>query len=204
MNRRGVELCIGATEECRKACLYTAGRGAFSNVQDARMRRANLFVEDKVEFLRLLREDITKAADSAMKQGKELVVRLDGTSDAVAKECYDLMREFPLVQFMDYTKDLFKFAQFMTGKLPKNYTVALSFTPENQPYAIHGLEHGARVSVVFQGELPETWHGFPVVDGDKHDLIFLQPMGSVLGLKAKGKARAMASGGFIQIGKGGN
>lgn len=55
------------------------------------------------------------------------------------------------------------------------------------------LAHGANVAVVFgtpKGHaLPETWHGYRVVDGDVSDLRFLDPPGTVVGLRAKGSAK---------------
>lgn len=58
------------------------------------------------------------------------------------------------------------------------------------------------MAVVFstrKGEpLPETWHGFRVIDGDESDLRFTDPAGVVVGLRAKGDAKGEASG-FVQI-----
>jgi hypothetical protein len=43
--------------------------------------------------------------------------------------------------------------------------------------------------------IPETWNGFRVYDGDSRDDLMLDiPSGSVLALKAKGKARKDLSG----------
>jgi hypothetical protein len=49
---------------------------------------------------------------------------------------------------------------------------------------------------VFGGKsLPSQWHGHPVISGDEHDLRFLDPRGGhVIGLKAKGEAKADKSG----------
>jgi len=49
------------------------------------------------------------------------------------------------------------------------------------------------VAVVFD-KLPETWHGFKVIDGDDDDLRYLDMGGVVIGLKAKGKAKQDTSG----------
>jgi hypothetical protein len=46
-------------------------------------------------------------------------------------------------------------------------------------------------AAVFKGPskgLPRAYKGFPVIDGDLHDLRFLDPHGVIVGLKAKGKA----------------
>jgi len=51
------------------------------------------------------------------------------------------------------------------------------------------VARNGRVAVVFGKVLPATFLGVPVVDGDAHDLRFLNPGGVVVGLRAKGKAR---------------
>ena len=193
-------VCPYATAECIKACLNTAGRGAFSSVQNARVRKTDLLFNDRETFLKLLIEDLHKAQAEADKLGKELVIRLNGTSDLPWYEWLDFAT-FPRAIFYDYTKGVERYRDFLHGKLPQNYTLVFSFTPEHKAEALGFLASNGRVSVVFSGELPTDWHGFPVADGDAHDLIFIQPKGSVLGLKAKGKAKGMVRGGFIQIGK---
>ena len=58
------------------------------------------------------------------------------------------------------------------------------------------------MAVVFDAgpgeELPPTYLGLPVIDGDASDLRFLDPPGVIVGLRAKGKARALPSGGFVR------
>jgi hypothetical protein len=55
------------------------------------------------------------------------------------------------------------------------------------------------VAVVFRRSLPESWHGTPVVNGDKNDLRFLDTRGVVVGLVDKGKARKDNSGFVVQV-----
>lgn len=65
-------------------------------------------------------------------------------------------------------------------------------TPTNEQECIDVLECGGIVAVPFnqlavkKEPLPAEWNGFPVVDGDEHDRIWLRPKGSVLGLRFKG------------------
>ena len=49
----------------------------------------------------------------------------------------------------------------------------------------------SNVAVIFQGEVPvgEMFKGVHVIDGDEHDLRFLDPTPCIVGLKAKGQAR---------------
>jgi hypothetical protein len=53
------------------------------------------------------------------------------------------------------------------------------------------------VAYVFKNKLPKKFQGKRVIDGDKHDLRFLDPRGVVVGLLAKGSAKKAAAGGFI-------
>ena len=48
------------------------------------------------------------------------------------------------------------------------------------------LKSGGRVSMVFAGWFPKKFRGFTVVQGDAHDLRFLDPKGCIVGLKLKG------------------
>ena len=82
----------------------------------------------------------------------------------------------------------------------KRQTFSLHET--NLQFALDAMAHGVNVAVVFdtrKGQpLPTTWHGVPVIDGDQHDLRFLDNPNSVVGLRAKGPAKKDAFG-FVQI-----
>jgi len=55
--------------------------------------------------------------------------------------------------------------------------------------------------VVFPTDaFPETWRGIPVINGDESDLRFTDPVGVIVGLRAKGDAKKLVAGGFVQIG----
>ena len=43
-------VCAHATDGCMQTCLYTAGRGKFSTVQQARIKKTKLFFEDNDSF----------------------------------------------------------------------------------------------------------------------------------------------------------
>jgi hypothetical protein len=67
---------------------------------------------------------------------------------------------------------------------------------------MESLKHGVNVAVVFpSADFPATWQGYQVIDGDVNDLRFRDPRGVIVGLKAKGDARKLAVGGFVQIAK---
>lgn len=102
-NKKGVNLCPKASTGCIKACLFTAGRGKFTNVQQARISKADWFVEDRESFLEQLHKEILRHSMNARLLGKKPAIRLNGTSD-ILWERYVNMSLYPEVQFYDYTK----------------------------------------------------------------------------------------------------
>jgi hypothetical protein len=53
-NNSGYEVCPMASNGCRAACLYTAGRGRFDNIKAARIRRTKLWFESRDECKALI------------------------------------------------------------------------------------------------------------------------------------------------------
>lgn len=193
----GYEVCPGRSEGCTRACLYTAGMGAFSNVQLARINKTKMFFEDRDTFLNQLRKDIKALVKKAKKLNMIPAVRLNGTSD-IEWTRFTLMKEFSDIQFYDYTKVLNR----LRKDIPSNYHLTFSQHEKNSFEVITALNSGFNTAVVFSvkkgKELPKEWNGFPVVDGDETDLRFLDPKGGyVVGLRAKGKARKDTAEGFV-------
>jgi len=191
---KGVNVCPFATKECREACLYSAGRGKFSNVQTARIRKTELWRDDKSKFFSILMTDIKRLKRKAARKGLRLAIRLNGTSD-IAWENFKLTDEkftifdmFPDVQFYDYTKNHTRFL----GRLPDNYHLTLSFSGHNLN-AYRGLKNTPNYAVVFSGNLPQTYLGKRVINGDAHDLRFLDDDKVIVGLIAKGDAKKLDS-----------
>lgn len=196
--------CPWASKGCRLSCLYTAGRGAFSNVAAARLRRRTWFLSDPEGFTRALVREVEAHVRRSNRVGLRPVLRLNGTTDidwhgipgpdgAGVSLPQFLHGRHPELIFYNYSKDPRR-----PASTPDFETVAFSLHENNEGAALRLLSTGVRVAVVFdtkRGEpLPESWRGFPVVDGDEHDLIFLQPPGSVIGLRAKGRARTDSTG----------
>lgn len=189
----GINLCPMAEKAgCKQACLYTAGRGAFNNVQQARIRKTIAFRDNPVAFVDQLADDIVKAKRKADKLGVKLAVRLNGTSDIAWENQLDsngqtLMARFPEIQFYDYTK--------LPGRrVPANYHLTVSYSEANQAYARKSGKTKHNLAVVFRGELPLKFNGRRVINGDKTDLRFLDRSGVVIGLTAKGPAKKDRTG----------
>lgn len=202
----GHNVCRWASDGCRAACLNTAGRGGIvpragglNSIQKARIARTRWFFSDRPAFLAQLLGEIERHVRRARRQGMTPAVRLNGTSDipwervrlADGRTVLDC---FPDVQFYDYTKSVARALAHTAGQLPANYHLTFSRSEVNDLDVRAVLAAGGNVAAVFARELPATWAGVPVVNGDKDDLRFMDPAGVVVGLKAKGHARGEASG----------
>jgi hypothetical protein len=198
-NISGFETCPKRSKGCTESCLYTAGRGAFNSIQKARINKTLRFFQDREKFINDLRKDIKSIVKKADEQNMIPAIRLNGTSD-IEWTRFGLMEEFPNVQFYDYTKVLNR----LEKQIPSNYHITFSKNEVNDTECEVALKLGTNVAVVFDTkkgtELPATWKGFPVYDGDDTDVRFMDPKGGyVIGLRAKGKARKDASGFVVKL-----
>ena len=193
-NLSGYETCPKRTTGCTAACLNTAGRGGIFKkgestniIQQARIRKTKMFFEKREQFLADLENDIRLGIKQAEKQGLIPAFRLNGTSD-IAWEKYGIIEKFPNVQFYDYTKMRNRKVSHL-----KNYHLTFSKADGNDMDVRLAASAGMNVAVVFKN-VPETFIGRTVINGDDTDLRFLDPKGVVVGLKAKGKAKKDNSG----------
>lgn len=145
----GRDLCPYATPACRAACLNTAGRGIFSSVQAARLRKAKAFLYDRKNFLADLHRELRNHERTSLRKGMEAYVRLNGTSD-IPWEKIDpsLFTNYEQLVFYDYTKNAQRAMAYVDGKLPSNLHVTLSYSGENQADCYKVLEKGGQVAVV--------------------------------------------------------
>jgi len=75
--------------------------------------------------------------------------------------------------------------KYLKGDMPKNYHLTFSRNETNDFQSTQVLKSGGNVAVVFRNKLPETYKGFKVINGDEHDLRFLDQKNVVVGLKEK-------------------
>ena len=195
----GYNVCKWASKGCSMACLNISGMGAFSNVQEARIKKTKWFFEDKQGFLAKLAKEIQNAIKSSSKKDLFPCFRLNLTSDLpwekVRYKGKSILDWFPTVQFYDYTKSTERMSEFLRGGMPKNYHLTLSRSEESKELELVSvLRSGGNVAIVFRGELPETWNGFEVINGDESDLRFMDKKGVVVGLIEKGLAKKDKTG----------
>ena len=192
----GFNTCFWASAGCTEACLNTAGRGAMSNVQKARIAKTRLFFTDKGAFMDQLLDEIGKATRRADKLGMRACFRLNLTSDIPweAKvnqvDGKSVFQHFPDFQFYDYTKGLKR----AINNSIENYDLTFSRAENNGDAVKLAMQSGLNVAAVFRGSLPKRWKGREVVDGDETDLRFLDKRGVIVGLVEKGLAKKDSTG----------
>ena len=172
-------------------------------VQAARLKKTQRFFADRQQFLWDLVNEIRALKRKAQARGMKAAVRLNGTSDLpyekykVRDTGKNIMQLFPDIQFYDYTK---LETRITKGQLPANYHLTFSRAEDNDHKVDQVLEHTS-AAVVFAGDaLPETWRGYPVIDGDEHDARFTDAgPGTIIGLLAKGRGKKDETGFVINI-----
>lgn len=198
---KGVNMCPTAVRlglDCLKLCLKYAGNGRFKVVQNARYWRTVELIESPETFNAKLDADINLCQAMATKLGVGFAVRVNVLSDTPLGIA--MARKYPAIQWYDYTKEKNRFRRFLRGELPKNYDLTWSVSEADNPRWLRSILHrGGRIAIVYGGEMPEDYLGFPVVDGDKHDARYLEPGGVVVALKAKGKARGEGGKGSLFV-----
>lgn len=208
----GFQVCPKASNGCAAACLYTAGRGFYQKTRNSRVNKTRWFFLERESFMENLVKDIEKLIRKAKKANMLPAVRLNGTSDLPWEKISvtrggityrNVMQAFREVMFYCYTKISGRNAALREP----NYHLTFSLSENNDAEAMKALESGFNVAVVMNTKRkeakPETWGGFPVIDGDISDVRFFDPKGGyIVALTAKGQARKDSLG-FVRNKNGG-
>jgi hypothetical protein len=193
----GFNLCPFASEGCKKSCLYSAGRGKFSNVQSSRINKSKFWGYNRAAFYIQLAEELMKIHDKAIKKDIKIAIRLNGTSDI---DHLYLLERYSGINFLDpfYNNLLFydytKNPNHISRYKNTTYKITFSRSESNEAEAMQILKNGGNVAVVFSGELPQFYLDYPVINGDLTDLRYFDPSNVIVGLKAKGDAKKDQSG----------
>jgi hypothetical protein len=186
----GYNVCPMASKECRNACLHESGHNKIdksNRINKARIKKTELFFQQREFFMDWVYAEIKRYKKQAEKRGMKFSIRLNGTSDieptlfkVKGKTLFELL---PNVQFYDYTKVPKRMALML--EYP-NYDVTFSYSGHNWQMTKDLLENGlGRVSMVFDKNIPETYEGYKVIDGDTSDLRHYDEWGVIVGLKFK-------------------
>jgi hypothetical protein len=181
----GFNTCASASQGCREACLHEAGNPVFMPQKTlGRVNRTELYFKDRAKFLSMITREIRNHEILCKKYDLKPVIRLNTTSD-IMWENHKIFELFSNVQFYDYTKHFNRMIKYLKSDMPKNYHLTFSRNEANDFQSTQILKAGGNVAVVFRKELPETYKGFKVINGDEHDLRFLDEANVVVGLKEK-------------------
>ena len=191
----GYEVCPKRNALCTAACLGNEGRASvYKSITLARIAKTKRYFEDRANFLASLKHDAFRLMRKAAKRKLVPCLRPNGTSDLPVM-AYEIVKTFPQLQVYDYTKNPKPWL-----RIRPNYHLTFSRSGTNDTECLQALEHGVNVSAVFARgvSMPSTLWGYPVINGDQHDLRFLDPKGVIVGLTSKGQsAKKEISGQFI-------
>lgn len=192
----GYNVCSHSTPECRKGCLATSGRAAMelqsanpvNRIENARITKTKLFFEHNEFFMTWLFAEIVSKQAKAKKLGFGFSVRLNGTSDIDWQNAKlngkSVFETFPEITFYDYTKNATKFVN-----KPDNYHLTLSYTGRNWKACEAMLKQGHNVAMIFnvkrEADIPTSYKGFDVINGDITDYRVADAKGIIVGLKWK-------------------
>jgi hypothetical protein len=219
-------MCPHASPGCLALCLgLYSGQAAMvkpggtNNVRESRIAKTAYFMQDRPGFMAELAYHVARLHRDAAAQGMRAACRPNGAWDVAfegirvpvsaelaeslsanlgrkvpAGSYRNIMELFPEVRFLDYTKNPTRFAR----KLPDNYHLTFSLSETNESTARRLLADGHNVAAVFANGLPETYLGKAVINGDAHDLRFLDPKGGfIIGLSPKGSKAKRDQSGFV-------
>lgn len=190
----GKTVCSHSTEACRAGCLFTAGRGNTPRVFNARVRRTRYLLDDRDSFMDELVGELVQLQAIADRNDLKLAVRLNGTSDWLwEREELDgktLFELFPRAAWFDYTQ-----VPVHHRRVPPGWHLTFSLADAPPAVAVAHLLAGRNVSAVVplhEKERAPSWFAVgqtevQVVDGDLHDLRFLDPSPALVLLKPKGR-----------------
>ena len=90
---------------CKKACLYTAGHGAFDNVKQGRINKTRWYIQERETFLDKIRKEIKSFIAKAKERDLIPCIRLNGTSIYHGK-IRALMKNLKILLFMIIQKSI--------------------------------------------------------------------------------------------------
>jgi hypothetical protein len=159
-------------------------------------------MKQRKAYMRDMWRAIQAAMRQALKGALKLCIRPNGSTDIAWESIRDesgatMMETFPDIQFTDYTKSFKRALAHAQGRFPSNYHLTFSRSEANEAQCIEILRAGGNVAVVFSGAFPAIWNGFPVINGDAHDLRHLDPAGHVVALTPKGNKAKRDASGFV-------
>ena len=144
------DMCPWSSAACRALCLGEhSGQAAMQKegetnaVLESRKAKTVMFMRARAQFMRELAAGIGRAARKAQREGLKLCVRLNGATDI---NWIAVIKQYPDIQFVDYTKSVDRAIAHAQGKLPANYHITFSFSGDNHDACDRVLSRGRKRS----------------------------------------------------------
>jgi len=199
----GFNTCPNASIECGMSCLNFTGHGAkhmlnknnIHMVLKARIIRTILFFEYRKQFKNRLIQEINLHKNKVNKlDNVKLCIRLNVLSDIKHEKINkDILDMFNDVQFYDYTKILNRNIKHLD-----NYHLTISRNEINKDVIKDIPNNKAYVfNIKRNDKLPKYYDNKKVIDGDLHDLRFLDDKNVIVGLRYKGNNKALKDNKFV-------
>ena len=199
----GFNTCPNASINCGLACLNFTGHGAkhmlnknnIHMVLKARIIRTILFFEYREQFKNRLIQEINLHKNKVNKlDNVKLCIRLNVLSDIKHEKINkDILNMFNDIQFYDYTKILNRNIKHMG-----NYHLTISRNEINKDVIKDIPNNKAYVfNIKRNDKLPKYYENKKVIDGDLHDLRFLDNKNVIVGLRYKGNNKALKDNKFV-------
>jgi hypothetical protein len=198
--------CSRATIGCGTNCLNESGHGqrhminnGSHTVHVARVIRSIIWFKYRDQFKAKAQREIDSLKRKAFKLGATPVLRPNGTSDLKFESLWpQLFNDNHDLVIYDYTKDSNRDVSHLS-----NYYLCYSVSEDSTQQQIEqAFSNGLNCIVVFRinktQPKPIHYNGRPVIDCDKHDLRFLDPIGVYGGLSCKGNTAIKDSTGFVK------
>lgn len=186
-------VCTWATKGCKNACvMWTAARGRMFGVRQGRLVRTAFLAQHPAAFLAILTDEVRRLEAKGVPFGLRLNVASDLRWENIAPWLFDGDN----VRAYDYTKA-------PRRDTPDNYRITYSHSERwTDADVLAAIGEGRNVAMVFdrpKHDLPATWLGIPVIDGDLSDFRFDDPSPVIVGLAAKGAAKGGDGDQFVKI-----
>ena len=181
INGKIVNSCTMSNKACETLCLAKSGHGMKPIVKNARLERSKMFYENNDLFLKDIEREIKNHIKYSAKKNLIPVVRMNGTTDL---NFFNIVRKFPNIIFYEYTKNI---EMALNPEKPENLHYTFSYSGTNFLDCLKALENNINVAMVFERNLkkPLTLLGYELIDGNNHDLRFLDDKGKIVALDFK-------------------
>lgn len=180
-------VCPLASLGCAAACLSRSGQSGMPAQQRSQAVRTAFLLARPYEAGLIIGAEIL----AAIRRHGEINLRLNTTSDIR----WELFAPEMIAALAGAGVKLYDYTAWRPADRAPSADYSLTYSAKEpahtaDDYLADILRSGGNVAMPFdtpKGKpLPESWHGFPVIDGDESDERRLDPAGVIVGLRAKG------------------